>query len=117
MYKNDYLENYINNNKSSKYLVKGYDYTVQNKFDILVIKELGFIYSEEGKHDLMEFKDELIKANIKEFLLIEKSSDLMDILHVLNFVNIKIVNLVKIDYRDKWEDMHTIKGIKMEVES
>ena len=116
MYKNGYLENCINNNEGSRYLVRGYNFTTKNKLDELVIEELTFIYTDKHTNDLTQFKDELMKADIKEFILTDNGSGLLDILHGLNSVNIKVKDLVKFDYRDKWDDMHTLKGIRMSVE-
>lgn len=116
MYKNDYLNNCINNNEGSRYLVRGYNFTLMNKLDELVIDELTFIYTDKQKEDLTQFKDELVKADVKEFILTDNGSALMDILHALDSVNIKVNGLLKFDYRDKWDDMHTLKGIRMSVE-
>lgn len=117
MYKNDYLEHCLDNNQGSHYLLRGYYLTINNKLNELIITELTFIHTDKHKEDLKQFKDELMKADVKEFILTYNGSGLMDILYSLSSVNIKVNEMVKFDYRDKWEDIQTLKGIRMKVEA
>lgn len=63
MYKNEYLEECLKNEKGNKHLLRGYIYTQNNEYNELVIDNLGFISN--NIDELKELKNELIKANIK----------------------------------------------------
>ena len=75
MYKNEYLEECLKENKGNHYLLRGYMYTKEENFNELVINDLGFIH--HNYFDLKEFKNELIKANVKEFILTSSDSGLI----------------------------------------
>ena len=112
MYRNKYLVECLKNEKGNGYVLRGYIYTQSNEQNELVIDNLGFIGN--NIEELKEFKDELIKANIKEFVLTESSSGLMSNLHGLNEVDIKIKDVVKVSYIDKWDKEECFKeGLKM----
>ncbi|GAA0082903.1 hypothetical protein [Clostridium sp. CTA-6] len=112
MYKNEYLEECLKNEKGSYYLLAGYRYTKDYNFNKLVIDDLGFIYNKPEK--LKELKEELVKANIKSFVLTASSSALMNYLHGLDSVNIKLKEVEKVSYIDKWEKEECFKeGLEM----
>ncbi|NFH40743.1 hypothetical protein [Clostridium sporogenes] len=112
MYKNEYLEKCLKNEKGSYYLLAGYRYTKDYNFNKLVIDDLGFIYNKPEK--LKELKEELVKANIKSFVLTASSSALMNYLHGLDSVNIKLKEVEKVSYIDKWEKEECFKeGLEM----
>ncbi|WP_125154500.1 hypothetical protein [Clostridium rectalis] len=112
MYKNEYLEKGIENAKGNEYLLRGYIHTQNNKYNELVINDLGFISN--NIDELKNFKDELVKANIKKFILTESSSGLMSNLHWLDKVSIKIKGVKKVSYIDKWEKEECFKeGLEM----
>ncbi|WP_297419688.1 hypothetical protein [Clostridium sp.] len=111
MLKNEYLETCIKEEKGSHYLIRGYHRTIEdNKANIIVIDDLGFIYNHIEELEL--FKSELIKAEIKEFVFVNSSSGLMDTIHALSSVNIKIVEAIEIEYIDTIGYKRTEKGIK-----
>jgi len=115
MYRNEYLVECLKNEKGNGYLLRGYIYTQTNGYNELVIDDLGFISN--NIEELKEFKDELIKANIKSFVLTTSSSALMNYLHGLDSVNIKIKGVRKISYIDKWDKEECFKeGLEMIVE-
>lgn len=73
---------------------------------------MGFISN--NINELKGLKNELIKANIKEFVLTESSSGLMNDLHGLNEVNIKVKEVKKVSCIDKWNKEECFKeGLKM----
>lgn len=115
MYKNEYLEKAIENAKGNEYLLRGYIHTQNNKYNELVIDDLGFIY--DKPENLKELKEDLVKANIKSFVLTASSSALMNYLHGLDSINIKIKDVKKVPYVDKWEKEECFKkGLEMIVE-
>jgi hypothetical protein len=118
MNNNEYLENCLAESKGSNYLLRVYMTTQDKEYNQLVVNDLGFIYN--NKEDLQLFKDELIKADIKEFILTESSSVLMNILHSLDSVNIKIKSVTKISYleysfKERKEVEKYVDGLLMEV--
>ncbi|EQC1535475.1 hypothetical protein ACY1J9_001306 [Clostridium botulinum] len=115
MYKNEYLEECLKNEKGNYYLLTGYRYTKEYQFKTLIIDDLGFIYDKPEK--LKELKEELLKANIKSFVLTASGSALMNHLHGLDSVNIKIKGVRKASYIDKWDEEECFKeGLEMMVE-
>lgn len=114
MYKNEYLEECLKENKGSHYLNRSYNETMLNKFNDLIIEDLGFIY--EDGNNLRKFKNELVNAKIKEFILTDNSTALMKILHVLDSVNVKIKGVKKVEYICIWTNKKEYKkGLLMEV--
>ncbi|MBD5589114.1 hypothetical protein [Clostridium botulinum] len=112
MYKNEYLEECLKNEKGSYYLLAGYKHTKDYNFNELVIDDLGFIYNKPKK--IKELKEDLVKANIKNFILTTSSSALMNYLHGLDSVNIKIKGVSKVKYIDKWDKKECFKeGLEM----
>ena len=124
MFKNDYLENQKVqlNNKMLKeedysvYLLQAYYRTRKNNCPDLYINNLSFIYSEDNKKDLLKFRKELKNASIEEFVLSETSSALMDIIHALDRVCIKVIGVYTYEYVNEWNDKEIIKGLRMRVE-
>ncbi|WP_291566848.1 MULTISPECIES: hypothetical protein [unclassified Clostridium] len=115
MYRNEYLENCLEENQGSYYLLRGYIHTQERKYNTLVINDLVFIGNKP--EEFKRFKDELIKANIKEFVLTESSSGLMANIHALDSVDIKIKEVIKVNYINKWDrEKIFIEGLKMVVE-
>ncbi|MCD3217362.1 hypothetical protein G8S55_08885 [Clostridium botulinum C] len=110
MFKNKYIENCIKENKGIYYLNNSYRFTVNNHCDYLIVDDLGF------SKDLNFFKSELQKANIKEFILTETSSGLMNTLHALNSVGIIIKGTQEVVYVNKWKEEKRFKGLLMEVQ-
>jgi DNA-binding transcriptional regulator YhcF (GntR family) len=94
MYNNEYLEKCLEENKGSGYLLRAYMNTVDKEYRELVVNDLGFIYN--SKDELELFKDELIKADIKEFVLTETSTALMNVLHAFDSVGIKFKEVTKV---------------------
>lgn len=112
MYHNYYLEKCIDNNDGSPYLIWGYERTKRDNFNELVIDDLGFIYNDKGI--LIQFKNEMVKSGIKEFVLINHSSGLMDILHALDSVGIRIEGIAEVSYISKFtNEKEYLKGLKM----
>ncbi|EQB4341596.1 TPA: hypothetical protein ACXDAZ_002673 [Clostridium botulinum] len=112
MYRNEYLEACLNKNEGSKYLLAGYRYTKDYNFNKLIIDDFSFI--NDRPKELKEFKEELLKANIKEFVLIEKNTGLISHLHALDNVNINIKGVEKVSYIDKWDKEECFKeGLEM----
>lgn len=114
MFKNKYIENCIKENKGIYYLNNSYRFTVNNHCDYLIVDDLGFICN--NSKDLNYFKSELQKANIKEFILAETSSGLMNTLHALNSVGIIIKGTQEVVYVNKWKEEKRFKGLLMEVQ-
>lgn len=111
MYRNEYLENCLEENQGSYYLLRGYIHTQERKYDRLVINDLVFIGNKPK--ELEKFKNELVKANIKEFVLTESSSGLMANVHALDSVDIKIKDVTEVNYINKWDkEKIFIEGLK-----
>lgn len=116
MYKNEHIEKCMQENRGSKYLIRGYIHTQDKQYNELAINDLGFICNKQD--ELEEFKSELIKANINEFILTESSSGLMSNLHALNAIGIKIKEVKSVMYIDKWNNKECfVEGLKMVVEA
>lgn len=112
MYKNEYLDKCLKEKEGSFYLLRGYGETLNNKYPKLVIDDLAFIYDKPER--LKEFKNELEKAEIKEFVLAERSTGLIKILHALDFVGITIDGIATIKYIDKYVDEEEeLQGLRM----
>jgi hypothetical protein len=112
MYKNEYLEECLKNNQGSWYILQGYNNTKNNKYNELVIEDLGFIYSKP--EELQLFKNEMIKAEVKEFVITETSTALMKILHTLSTVGIDIKEIAEVKYIDIWtQKEQTKQGIRV----
>lgn len=113
MFKNKYLENCVKENKGTYYANNAYRFTINNNCDKLVVSDLGFIHNHKEK--LEDFKKELIKANITEFILAEGSSALMKIIHKLDSVNIKIIGVEEVLCVNKWKEEKVVQGLLMQV--
>lgn len=117
MYVNTYLEECRNEEKGSHYVLRAYLYTQNNNFDTLVINDLGFIDNYADELNLL--KETLIKADIKEFILTQSSSGLMDVLHALDSVGIVLKGVTTIKHIDTLRvrpKEETIKGLQLVVE-
>lgn len=111
MYRNEYLDKCLKENKGSGFLVRGYNYTIENELEKLTINDLGFINNNENK--LNEFRYELNKANIKEFILTDSSSGLVGILYALDSVGIKTSGICTSNHIDWTNRLKNIQGLKM----
>lgn len=102
------------------FLLRGLRDTIQKKYNMIAIGDFDFIHSEDNKHQLQDFRKQLDDAEIKEFVITEKSSALMEILYALNSVGIEIVEPCTIVGVEEcyWNDelkTFTKKGLAMRV--
>ena len=101
MFYNEVLENAIkekNINEISTEILYAYNYM---KFDkclsnTLVINDLSFMCDNEEK--LYNFKQSLLKAGIKAFIYTNKSSGLMNDIHKLDSIGIKLNGICTVEY-------------------
>ena len=108
---NEYLEECIKDNKGNIYLLRNYLYSKKNNFTDLIIDDLGFMYN--NPKEINNFKEEILKSKIKNFILINSSSGLMDILHCFDSINIKVKDTTELCFVDCWNKEKHIKGLKM----
>lgn len=112
MLKNEYLEVSIKENTGSKFLNRGYAISIRNNYSELVIKDLQFAKEEE----LKIFRQECEKANIKTFVFIDQSTELMQELHKLNTIGMVIASVCEVYQWDKWEKKSVkVQGLKINV--
>lgn len=89
-------------------------------YDKIAIDDFGFIYEKENVEQLNDFRKQLDDAGITEFVITERSTGLMSIIHALDSVNIKIDGIYKLekkeyDFSPKEEKIEIVNGLLMKV--
>lgn len=101
-------------NNITYYLAQGINRTIENNYKELVIDDLPFVTNSQEK--INDFKSQLERAGISEFIFSNTSTSLMDTVHFLDSNGIKIDGLATFNYENWYGNTETVKGFRMIVE-
>lgn len=95
--------------------------TVARKYTKLTLEESSFIYTEDNKPRLEDFAKQLKEADIKEFVLTDSSTGLMNTLYAFDSVGLKLKSVTvtereEFDWSTKENVLVGIKGLLISVE-
>lgn len=113
---NEKLEQLIEEKKISLYIHRGYLCAKENNLEYITINNMGFFHHENEIEEMKLFKQNLIEADIKYFVISDSSSGLMDDIHTLYNLGCSIEKNYTHEYTDKWGDKDTIKGLLFKAE-